>query len=1514
METRRGARGLSHQGRSSRAPQVLVDGGDSMANSIICTDNPGNILSTLTSTDEQHPFELAREATENCERMWQQFDQVEERTQRIRSQYQLIDSLLAEIRSDCAKFEKPKEMLLQCTGILETGAFCLQQQNTKQQKEASAQAEEAEQQDWMEVSQEQESSSWCLEQLSQESSGQGHEVAQAWREEELLAQKADLEGRLAATEWLRQDLARQLEETRSAKESLQSRLFAAQLQMAQLQMTWKRVEAELQGELQGARREAQAAQRRHKEELQGLKEEMHLLLEQREALQKQVAELTSQLAASRECQERTAQRAQQEGMEAQEESRQKLLEIEQIQKMLEEAEHQNKELQMHLDYLERGWIQCEEMAEQNSDLQASVNALEREKARLILSLEEKNVCLRMLEEQNLALNNQVSQCQSALQQAKQLSSNRAGQLRELNTQIRALQDAVLQMEASQATQQKQLLKELEESRAGERSLRDSVHVLQAEVSELRVRLQSSDDKALALAIQCEAVELELRKAQAQRDNLRARNLELQKEWEEIEQDCMQAEAKHICHQIALEKEATERQEEAVALRQEPGEGAVTRNPPGGDSIESGETGGPGASHPSSSPKPPEPSEPPGDPLTPSGDPPGPRPPPEPPGVPADPSPNPSPPLADSAQEAEGLARSFWEGLAAEARNIERASARASGGGDPPPYPFEYGAGGRGEGWSPPARGGKNPEPRPAANTHARETSAEPMPGREPGVPADAHAWGCDRGQALTREPRPLLPPYMGEIPPCGRQGEPRGRHRQQHQHRPRGEERGRSRTKRQQRPEVYWQSTSDSEGSHSSPDRSVEPTESSSDSEAEKTESMRFRTKPIKNFNTTGNQPQYELTDWGKIKIECAEWAPAASVHAFPGARGLSHQGRSSRAPQVLVDGGDSMANSIICTDNPGNILSTLTSTDEQHPFELAREATENCERMWQQFDQVEERTQRIRSQYQLIDSLLAEIRSDCAKFEKPKEMLLQCTGILETGAFCLQQQNTKQQKEASAQAEEAEQQDWMEVSQEQESSSWCLEQLSQESSGQGHEVAQVWREEELLAQKADLEGRLAATEWLRQDLARQLEETRSAKESLQSRLFAAQQQMAQLQMTWKRVEAELQGELQGARREAQAAQRRHKEELQGLKEEMHLLLEQREALQKQVAELTSQLAASRECQERTAQRAQQEGREAQEESRQKLLEIEQIQKMLEEAEHQNKELQMHLDYLERGWIQCEEMAEQNSDLQASVNALEKEKARLILSLEEKDVCLRMLEEQNLALNHQVSQCQSALQQAKQISSNRAGQLRELNTQIRALQDAVLQMEASQATQQKQLLKELEESRAGERSLRDSVHVLQAEVSELRVRLQSSDDKALALAIQCEAVELELRKTQTQRDNLRARNLELQKEWEEIEQDCVEAEAKHICLQIALEKEATERQEEAVALRQEVASLRRKLEKLEKERKDVLVALLQSQLAQERQHHLESCAGSRQETQGAEGTSLLPERLREEPGSSWMHS
>ncbi|XP_054130361.1 centrosome-associated protein CEP250-like [Melozone crissalis] len=306
-----------------------------------------------------------------------------------------------------------------------------------------------------------------------------------------------------------------------------------------------------------------------------------------------------------------------------------------------------------------------------------------------------------------------------------------------------------------------------------------------------------------------------------------------------------------------------------------------------------------------------------------------------------------------------------------------------------------------------------------------------------------------------------------------------------------------------------------------------------------------------------------------------------------------------------------------------------------------------------------------------------------------------------------------------------------------------------------------------------------------------------------QGELSRARQQVQQLrqEVTEQRekgqtMKANLQAELEEAHSEAQAAQRRHEEELQGLKEEMNLLLEQREALQKQVAELTSQLAASRECQERTVQRAQQDVREAQEESRQKLLEIEQMQKMLEEAKNQNKELQVHQEYLERERSRLEEVAQQNSELQASVSALEREKARLTLSLEEKDLSLRTLEENNLAQISQVSQLRSALTQAEELHSEHRREVQELNTQIQALQDAVVQMEASQATRQKQLLKELEESQAGERSLRDSVHVLEAEVSDLRVKLQSSDDRAEALAKQYQEASGAHQETQSQLDKL----------------------------------------------------------------------------------------------------------------------
>lgn len=92
---------------------------------------------------------------------------------------------------------------------------------------------------------------------------------------------------------------------------------------------------------------------------------------------------------------------------------------------------------------------------------------------------------------------------------------------------------------------------------------------------------------------------------------------------------------------------------------------------------------------------------------------------------------------------------------------------------------------------------------------------------------------------------------------------------------------------------------------------------------------------------------------------------------------------------------------------------------------------------------------------------------------------------------------------------------------------------------------------------------------------------------------------------------------------------------------------------------MTCQLAASREMQETIVQRPQQDVRQAQELlPKQTVLELKQVQKMLEEAQDQNKVLQGHLQNLEMEWRQWEDAARQSSEGQTSLNALEREKAR----------------------------------------------------------------------------------------------------------------------------------------------------------------------------------------------------------------------------------------------------------------
>lgn len=70
-------------------------------------------------------------------------------------------------------------------------------------------------------------------------------------------------------------------------------------------------------------------------------------------------------------------------------------------------------------------------------------------------------------------------------------------------QVQSLQEAALEEEAGLAAREEQLLRDLEESQAGERCSRSSLRVLEAEVSELRLRLCSTESRAQALATGCQ---------------------------------------------------------------------------------------------------------------------------------------------------------------------------------------------------------------------------------------------------------------------------------------------------------------------------------------------------------------------------------------------------------------------------------------------------------------------------------------------------------------------------------------------------------------------------------------------------------------------------------------------------------------------------------------------------------------------------------------------------------------------------------------------------------------------------------------------------------------------------------------------------------------------------------------------------------------------------------------------------------------------------------------------------
>ncbi|XP_027526712.1 centrosome-associated protein CEP250-like, partial [Neopelma chrysocephalum] len=171
-------------------------------------------------------------------------------------------------------------------------------------------------------------------------------------------------------------------------------------------------------------------------------------------------------------------------------------------------------------------------------------------------------------------------------------------------------------------------------------------------------------------------------------------------------------------------------------------------------------------------------------------------------------------------------------------------------------------------------------------------------------------------------------------------------------------------------------------------------------------------------------------------------------------------------------------------------------------------------------------------------------------------------------------------------------------------SASRGLEQLLQDFSCQGHALAQVTREKELLVhERAALEARVAALERDLQGLSEQLAEARSAKESVQCSLFEAQQHVSQLEMVRSHLQLQvhtitqakevIQGDVKCLRRDLEAQSsllKREREEVAqqlqwaeqqcsrtlGLWERAHQE-EKRKLLQKLASELEGQRLETRE-------------------------------------------------------------------------------------------------------------------------------------------------------------------------------------------------------------------------------------------------------------------------------------------------------------------------------------------------
>nr|XP_056701511.1 centrosome-associated protein CEP250 [Euleptes europaea] len=369
---------------------------------------------------------------------------------------------------------------------------------------------------------------------------------------ELRSQKEEVEHWNAE---LRATLKKQWEEEQGLNKELKNKQEEAEHQHATIQRLetersqWEEEERKNSERHAVLRRQWEEAKCQNKE-LQRQKREAELLnvelQHQKEELERQNAELKSVLQRQKEEAEHECAMLQSSWEEAQQrysevQSWKEKIERQntELQSLLrsqqEELECKNMELQMKqkemdnqnaaVQKMKKEQNRWEEVECQNTELKATLQALEQERASLAGSLKEKEVKLKRLQESDCAHQSEVTKLNTALQQAQQLLADHRRDAQELGNQMQLLRQTMLEKEAVLighkekeavlTAHKEKLTQDLDEARAGEQRLRDSVKMLEAEASQLRLSLSGTESRAEALASECQRTCLARWEAQSQ---------------------------------------------------------------------------------------------------------------------------------------------------------------------------------------------------------------------------------------------------------------------------------------------------------------------------------------------------------------------------------------------------------------------------------------------------------------------------------------------------------------------------------------------------------------------------------------------------------------------------------------------------------------------------------------------------------------------------------------------------------------------------------------------------------------------------------------------------------------------------------------------------------------------------------------------------------------------------------------------------------------------------------------